>query len=807
MMLGLRVALVCAVLSGAVGCECGDGADTDAGMPDGAGGDRDGSVSFDGDVPENDAGPVDLTPIELDDTFGDDGIVRVQSIGSTDWVWGADRAPDGDLLAGGGTTNGLGRRQEAIVVRFDGTDGSLDESWGVGGVALLDFHDAPTITAVVALADGGAMIGGYSQYGTQALAFVARLGADGTLDATFGTGGIVSFEGDNSGVTALALGAGGVTYALSAVRSSRAVVRRLTADGSIDTTFGTEGVAEVLGAEPRELVVRDDGSLLALVDNFLTHVSAGGVVDTEFGDQGSVRFLFDTYAFEISPSGDELVVVGGAAGTASIIKLDATTGEPVAFGTNATLLVPGTTEGLVDVEWLETAGIVVLEGEVVNFPAAQPVAVHRMNADGTGVALVSNTIGGRGSHLSHLFATETAIYLVGSVFDLAVTEVEVHVRALDHAGAAVSGFGTDGLARSRSGATTELFWDMARRADGSVVATGPAFIAGLLVRFAGGAQDLTFGEGGWVNTNPIVGPFIGVGADGDRILGAVGDELVRLNADGTPDSNFAEMGEFLDAPDSSSLHAVAADAEGRILGAGEIIAGQALIIRLTSDGIPDATFDGDGIVMNPAGDTLRASLLAVLPEDDGIVVSGIGTTLGVRHTVLLRLELDGSLDTSFGDEGVVTIDGGPSGWRLVPRQGGGYLVSGSSLDCRDGDCPVSVVALRADGSVDSGFGDAGIASVIGRYYAGPMGLTQLSDGSILLGGAVTGARSEELAIWRLAPDGRPDPAFGTDGALVLTGHRGRVTAMIPDGDGALAAGWHSSPTTGTDAILLRLRAP
>ncbi len=801
MMTGWRVALVSALL-GAAGCGDGAGRDTDAAVADGASGD--GSMSGDGST--SDAGSVDLPPLELDDAFGDDGMIRVRSIGSTDWIWGADRAPDGDILAGGGTTNGLGRRYEAIVVRFDGTDGSLDESWGESGVALLDFHDGATITAVAALADGGAMVGGYSEYGADFLAFVARLDADGVLDEGFGTHGIVSWEGDISGVTALASGDGGVTYALSAARSSPTELRRLRADGSIDTSFGTEGVATVTGGEPRELVVRADGSLLALAGNNLTHVAATGAIDPDFGDEGTARIPFDAYALEISPDGGELVVVGG--GAASVLKLDADTGEPVlAFGIDGTLAVPGTTEELVDVAWLPTAGIVVLEGEVVSFPAAQPVAVHRMDADGSGVALVSDTIGGRGSHLSHLFATEAAMYLVGSVFDLSVADVEVHVRALDHAGAPVSGFGTEGLARSRSGATSELFWDMARRADGSVVATGPSFIAGLLVRFADGAQDLSFGDGGFVNTNPIVGPFIGVGTDGDRILGASGDELVRLLADGTPDPGFGEMGEFMGAPDPASLHAVAADAEGRIVGAGEIISGQALVIRLAPDGTPDATFGVDGVVSNPAGEDLRASFFAVLPEADGLVLAALGASLGVRQTVVMRLTSDGTLDTRFGDEGVVVIDSGPWGYRLLGRRGGGYLVGGHATGCRDADCPLAVVAIRADGSLDADFGDAGIASVMGRQYNGPMGLTQLSDGSILIGGAVTGARSEELAVWRLSPDGRLDEAFGTGGVLVLTGHRGRVTAMIPDGDGALAAGYHSHPATGTDAILLRLRAP
>lgn len=114
-------------------------------------------------------------------------------------IQGGDRAfdlavqDDGRLVAAGDTVLGLGDdvTEDSALVRYN-VGGSLDPTFGTGGVAITDFGGNDRINALVLQDDGKPVAGGFSFAGDDMA--LARYGTDGSLDSSFGTGGLVTTD-------------------------------------------------------------------------------------------------------------------------------------------------------------------------------------------------------------------------------------------------------------------------------------------------------------------------------------------------------------------------------------------------------------------------------------------------------------------------------------------------------------------------------------------------------------------------------------------------------------------------------------
>lgn len=186
-----------------------------------------------------------LTDGTLDPTFGSGGIV-IPRIGSDDVANGVAIQPDGGIVVVGSSTNASSGK-DLTITRFQ-TNGTLDTSFSGDGILTVpvapgDGDDAAT-DAKIQL-DGRIVVVGYASEPFDDWAAV-RILADGSLDTTFGGGdGIVitKFEQNNGQPSNVAMASdgkivvGGSTYG----PADFAVVRYQT-DGTLDGTFGTDGV-------------------------------------------------------------------------------------------------------------------------------------------------------------------------------------------------------------------------------------------------------------------------------------------------------------------------------------------------------------------------------------------------------------------------------------------------------------------------------------------------------------------------------------------------------------------------------------
>lgn len=298
---------------------------------------------------------------------------------------------------------------------------------------------------------------------------------------------------------------------------------------------------------------------------------------------------------------------------------------------------------------------------------------------------------------------------------------------------------------------------------------------------------------------------------------------------GSLDTAFGNAGvvilsDLLQAQGSDDVgHALAVDGTGRILVLGEAtnVSGQRLVLlRRQSDGSPDPAFpvvDLAPIDSEPTYDLDHA--LAVLPSGKLLVAGYTNAGAHGDDAMLARLNPDGSYDTIFGDNGVVTFDnlaagsGNDRAYAFVRDADGKVVFAGYSAGS-SGDADAFLARALGDGSaLDASFGDSGVAVWGGTDFDGVYSLAATPDG-----GYVAVGTSKEthyrLLVLKLDADGKLDPGFNDGQPLILdnlveaSDQDDRAYAVAVDAQGRiLIAGYGMGASSGStyDLVVLRLK--
>ena len=275
---------------------------------------------------------------------------------------------------------------------------------------------------------------------------------------------------------------------------------------------------------------------------------------------------------------------------------------------------------------------------------------------------------------------------------------------------------------------------------------------------------------------------------GDR-LGSDGNlnlAVVRGNADGTQDTSFGTGGVvsltftgFIGSLGSKPL----LQSDGKILVAAQLysstndlmkVGSDVALVRLNADGSLDSSFDTDGkVITDVGGDWNQETAFDAKLQSDGKVLMLVGILNNLtlaQDSVLVRYNADGSLDTSFSEDGKVLtgVLSGLTANPLLVQPDGKILVAGNSKG------NFSVARFNADGSLDSTFGNAGKLSTdfgapgsttsIGATGDAAAALTLDASGKLLVAGVTNG----NFALVRYNSDGSLDTGF-TGGAKAVTG--------------------------------------
>jgi uncharacterized delta-60 repeat protein len=643
-----------------------------------------------------------------DGSFGSGGEVTFADLGLSGFTATSTAVRDDHILVAGSRYDIRTGTYGLAVARLN-SDGSLDTTFGVNGVATTDFSNFSNPNEMAVAPDGSIALAGetFNSFTGRFYFALARFTADGKPDTTFnGTGKqkldlggpayAAAFEPDGAGGYQIVAGGG------------KALVR-FNADGSLDATFGQGGaVVATDGFEVQSLTVQADGKIVT--GDFMRHgashrlsrYNADGSLDPLFGSDGHAYPPPEQAGmFALSLTGDGSMLVGGG------LRLSPTTRE--AFS-----LTKYSDAGVVDTSFNGTG---------------TATADFLVSADDFGQSVFVDSSGRivevGGSH--------------AAVAAIALTRVNAQ-------GARDTAFGdngevvTAGLGGGVGGAL---------QADGSIVVAADAGVA----RYTGaGSPDGSFGSGGEVT-------FAGLGLSGftatttavqdDHILvaGSLYDNsgagqgsnfaVIRLNSDGSLDTTFGVNGvataDFYNSDDYGQGMAVAPDGSIALVGyAFNPVTNKSefAMARFTADGQPDTTFNGTGRIALALGGASYAFALAFEPDGSGgyqLLVGGSGhDPSGALGTALVRFNADGSPDSTFGQGGVVLAGDGYQ-VRSLAVQADGKIVTD--------DYFLGLSRYNADGSPDAGFGSGGHAYPPG--YTDTVAIT--GDGFILVGGTVHNA--------------------------------------------------------------------
>ncbi len=216
------------------------------------------------------------------------------------------------------------------------------------------------------------------------------------------------------------------------------------------------------------------------------------------------------------------------------------------------------------------------------------------------------------------------------------------------------------------------------------------------------------------------------------------------------------------------------------------------LVRYTASGALDTSFGTGGVVLTPLTTGAGAPTASdVLVDSQGriVVVGGDGS-----HFELLRYTSSGQLDSTFGNGGLVTtpVPGATSSGvatTVALDAAGDIIVGGSAYSSQFGFF-APLFRYSTGGTLDTSFGLGGMA--FANFPTATIttinSLLVESDGSILVGGNDSGNTSD-WALLRFTSAGRPDPTFGTSGAVVTSFGKAQetATALAEQPDGKIVA--------------------
>ncbi len=391
-------------------------------------------------------------------------------------------------------------------------------------------------------------------------------------------------------------------------------------------------------------------------------------------------------------------------------------------------------------------------------------------------------------------------------------------------------FGNNGIVSTVINGSYNLAQTAVVQPDGKILVAGeagePSPMTLAVARYnIDGTLDNSFGNSGTLLIQ--VGPArsyarnIALQADGKIVIGAYTYDgiaadfaVLRLNADGTPDNSFGNNGiTIVDNGSHDIVDAMTLLNDGKILLAGNNYS-EFLAARFNTDGSLDTSFGTNGWIATEF-DSSDSQVKDIALQADGKFLLGgysYNNSTGVNSMAVARYNEDGSIDTTFGTSGKVTINSGNNEDYAVAIavQSDGKIVMGGYTYVGDNPLRYDFVAVRLniDGTFDNNYGNNGIviSRVLenGQNYAEQMVLQP--DNKIILAGYAATVDNYNLAMLRFDSDGSVDTTFGTDGKVNTdisgTADFGKAIALQPDHK-VILAGYYYAPSGIGEMVVAR----
>lgn len=276
--------------------------------------------------------------------------------------------------------------------------------------------------------------------------------------------------------------------------------------------------------------------------------------------------------------------------------------------------------------------------------------------------------------------------------------------------------------------------------------------------------------------------------------------LIRYTAGCQRDTSFGNNGEIVidasGAEVTDDAKGVLLQPDGKIVIAGSRSNGtdnDLVVVRLTSAGGLDTSWDGDGLAVVNAGGNEQSTGVAV-QADSKIIVSGASDKNGTVDSLIARFNANGTPDQTFNGSGVrVYSNSGTQtdAFTGIAVQSDGLLVVSGYVNNGSQDHGIAE-RVKADGFPDTTFATSGVFTQAGndcRFNA----VTIRPDGRILLAGYVSNGTDDDFYVQQLTTGGSSN---GFNTATIGSGDdRANALALQPDGGVVLAGS--SSASSGS----------
>ncbi len=756
----------------------------------------------------------------------------------------------------------------AVVTVVSGQDipGSLDPLFGETGRATTPFGSLNSDESArdIAIQPDGkyVTVGGISPSSGSTDSMIIRYNADGTLDNSFDQDGILILQvsTSNDGASAVAvlpdakIVIAGQMYAGPATAAD-VYVFRLNPDGSIDTTFGTQGKTLVnfnnYNDEGNALSVLEDGKILVggtaglvnYADFGLFRLNADGSLDTSFGTGGKVTttaFQFGEYIQDIKLQPDGKIVAAGWGFTGIgddffLVRYNPDGSLDTAFDGDGKVIT-ATGERAYSVA-IYPDGRIAAAGYGPHLGGGLPnddFVVVRYNQDGSldssfgSGGVVRTAVGNNDDAYDAVLQPDGKLVVAGAIesggFKFGLIRYNLD-GTLDQS------FGTSGVALTPVGTIEDKAFSLKLRPDGKFIAAGSSFSSSssrdfaIVGYIANGGPDPSIGFPGRITTalrtsldaaNDVViqpdGKIIAVGSSRSNNFDDFA--ICRYNPDGYLDRTFASSGRVvlsLNAQHDAAL-AVALQPDGKILigGYSGSTNSDLAIVRYNANGSLDSTFGSNGRVIRSVSTGTDIVHDIKVQPNGSIVVAGVSTVNGSTDLTLARFTSNGSQDLSFDFDGIATTtltDGADRARKLEILSNGKILVAADST-ALTGNSDLALVRFNSDGSLDNSFGNGGKAiRSTSSENEEIFDMALQPDEKILVTGSTSGDTGQRVLVARFFPDGTIDASFGLAGVVVLprrvdSVETGSGIAIQQDGR-IIVAG--VSILTGTDPNFLTVR--
>ncbi len=384
---------------------------------------------------------ADPSPGTLDSSFGTGGVVTT-TIGNSNVIFSVAIDGNGKIVTGGDSSNGGSQRM--TLARYTSA-GVLDSSFGTGGLTIPSVGSGSSNAASIAIDGNGKIVaGGNSFDGSNGVFTLARFTSAGVLDSSFGTGGVVTSTIGTGGslINSIAIdGSGRILAGGNSIVGGHGIftLARYTSAGVLDNTFGTGGV-----------VTTQIGSSYSMI-NSVAIDGNGNIVAGGYSNNGT----YSIFTLARYTSAGVLDTTFGAGGVMTSPVGVANSGiNSLAFAAGGKIVVGGYSS----------------DGSNLNFTIARYRSDGLLDATFHSGGVVSTSIGANTSAISSL-AIDSAGHIVAGGYSSDGSNLKFTLARYTSTGSLDNTFGTSGVVISAP-QTYSSINSIALSGNGKIIAAG-----------------------------------------------------------------------------------------------------------------------------------------------------------------------------------------------------------------------------------------------------------------------------------------------------------------------------------------------